>query len=234
MNYFYQPSILNDENFLEGEEFIHCTKVLRSKVGSQIGLLDGNGGFYTTEITSIFNKRCELKILEQSKKTAKAFYHHIAIAPTKNIDRTEWFVEKACELGIDEISFILTKNSERGKIRIDRLQKKALSALKQSKSGYLTLINELTKLPKFLESIHDDDSTKYIGYVEEGLPYYANSLKSDSKILTLIGPEGDFNETEVKLAIDAGFTKISLGNNTLRTETAGITACQFVNFVNEY
>ncbi|MFY0599070.1 MAG: 16S rRNA (uracil(1498)-N(3))-methyltransferase [Cyclobacteriaceae bacterium] len=234
MNYFYQPEISNEGHLLDGEEFIHCTKVLRNKQGDRIGILDGKGGFYTVEIGSISGKKCDFRILEESRKSAKKFHHHIAIAPTKNIDRTEWFVEKACELGVDEISFILTKNSERTKLRIDRLEKKALSALKQSKSGYLTQINELIKFPKFIESVSNIQCAKYIAYVESELPYYTDSLQPDKTILTLIGPEGDFNPTEVQLALENGFEKISLGSNTLRTETAGLASCQFVNFINRY
>lgn len=234
MNYFYQPNMDSGSHFLDAEEFTHCTRVLRNKIGDEIGVLDGKGGFYETEIISISGKKADLKILNESRKAPKKFYHHIAIAPTKNIDRLEWFVEKACELGIDEISLIITKNSERTKVRVDRLGKKALSALKQSKSGYLTTVNELVKFSQFIKVCKQDHSEKFLAYVESGLPYFSTQLKPNSRILTMIGPEGDFDPSEVALAKDAGFSKISLGSNTLRTETAGLAACQFVNFINAF
>ncbi|MEP4532078.1 MAG: RsmE family RNA methyltransferase [Cyclobacteriaceae bacterium] len=234
MNYFYQPDISDSNQKLEGDEFTHCTRVLRSRVGDHIGILDGKGGFYKVEITSIQGKNLDFRILEKKQKPAKPFHHHIAIAPTKNIDRIEWFVEKACELGVDEISFILTKNSERNKLRIDRLEKKAISALKQSKSGFLTKVNALVKFPAFIKSIAESNTDKYIAYVADGLPYLADQVKPSSPTLTLIGPEGDFDPSEVEMAMDSGFEKISLGNNTLRTETAGIVAAQFLNIANKY
>ncbi|MEP0368066.1 MAG: RsmE family RNA methyltransferase [Cyclobacteriaceae bacterium] len=234
MNYFYHPDISDSNQKLEGDEFTHCTRVLRSRVGDHIGILDGKGGFYKVEITSIQGKNLDFRILEKEQKPAKPFHHHIAIAPTKNIDRIEWFVEKACELGVDEISFILTKNSERNKLRIDRLEKKAISALKQSKSSFLTRVNELVKFPAFIKSIAESNTDKYIAYVADGLPYLADQVKPSLPALTLIGPEGDFDPSEVEMAMDSGFEKISLGNNTLRTETAGIVASQFVNIANKY
>ncbi|WP_258105815.1 16S rRNA (uracil(1498)-N(3))-methyltransferase [Marinoscillum sp. MHG1-6] len=233
MNYFYQPDITKGQLFLEGEEFTHCTRVLRNAIGSRIGILDGIGGMYEVELTNISGKKCEFSILSESKKPSKDFYHHIALSPTKNIDRTEWFVEKACEMGVDEISFLLTKNSERNKLRIDRLEKKAISALKQSKSGYITKVNELVKFKNFLENL-DRSFARHIAYVEEGLPYYGKILTPATRVLTLIGPEGDFDPSEVEMALSKGFEKISLGSNTLRTETAGLVACQFVNAANHY
>ncbi|MEO9476167.1 MAG: RsmE family RNA methyltransferase [Cyclobacteriaceae bacterium] len=233
MNYFYLPNISDSNQKLEGDEFTHCTRVLRSRVGDHIGILDGKGGFYHAEITSIQGKNLDFRVLEKEHKPAKPFHHHIAIAPTKNIDRIEWFVEKACELGVDEISFILTKNSERNKLRIDRLEKKAISALKQSKSGFLTNINTLVKFPVFIKSIAGSKAARHIAYVADGLPYFADQIRPASSILTLIGPEGDFDPSEVEMAMDNGFEKICLGNNTLRTETAGIVAAQFVNISNK-
>jgi 16S rRNA (uracil1498-N3)-methyltransferase len=234
MNYFYQPEIIQGNHNLDGEEFTHCTRVLRNKVGDQIGILDGIGGFYKVELTSISGKNGDFRILENSQKPTKNFYHHIAIAPTKNIDRIEWFVEKACEMGIDEISFVVTKNTERTKLRVDRLEKKAVSALKQSKSGYLTKINDLIKLPLLIKTAAETQFDKYIAFVEPGLQYFSTLIKPEKKIFTLIGPEGDFDPSEVDLALGAGFKKISLGVNTLRTETAGLVACQFVNMLNYY
>lgn len=232
MLYFYQPKISKGQHLLEDEEFQHCVKVLRKGVGDQIGIFDGKGGKYEVEITTVGKRSCEFKILSEEQLSPRPFYNHIAIAPTKNTDRIEWFVEKACELGVDEISFILTTNCERNKMRIDRLEKKAVSALKQSKSGFLTKINELEKLDKFLGSTQADQ--KFIAFVEDGLPYFSDELKSNSNTLTLIGPEGDFTQEEVNAVLKIGFTKISLGKSTLRTETAGLMAAHFVNMLNGY
>lgn len=230
MLYFYQPKIKNGQLSLEEEEFQHCIKVLRKNIGDQIGILDGKGGKYEVEITSVGKRSCDFKILNEEQLPAKPFHQHLAMAPTKNTDRIEWFVEKACELGIDEISFILTSNCERNKMRIDRLTKKAVSALKQSKSGFLTKINELEKLDKFISKASADH--KFIAFVQDGLPYFSALLKPNTKTITLIGPEGDFTHEEVELTLAQGFQKISLGKSTLRTETAGLMATHFVNVVN--
>ncbi len=232
--YFYQPAISDGYYKLDGEEMQHCVKVLRKKIGDQIGVLDGKGGLYSVTISNITNKEVLFHIDHLEEIPSKKFHHHVALSPTKNIDRTEWFVEKACELGVDEISFIFTKNSERKHLKLDRLIKKAISALKQSKSGYITKIHEAIKFDDFLKKTQNTNCAKYLAYVNEGLSYYADILPQHAHILTLIGPEGDFSPEEVKKTIDFRFEQISLGNNVLRTETAGIIACQFVNSVNKY
>lgn len=233
MHFFYQPEVEKGAHFLRDEEYQHCVKVLRHKPGDPIGILDGFGGFYTCSITEISGKQCDFQIHSSSRKEAKPFRQHIIIAPTKNMDRIEWFVEKACELGVDEISFVLTANCERRKLRIDRLEKKALSALKQSKSGFLTRVNELLPLPKVLSSI-PSDTQKFVAYVAPDLPYLAKVLQPEASSIILIGPEGDFTEAEIKTTEAEGFQKISLGQNTLRTETAGVVVAHLANVVNAY
>jgi 16S rRNA (uracil1498-N3)-methyltransferase len=234
MMYFYQPEISTGNHTLEGEEMQHCVKVLRNKIGDQIGILDGKGGFYKTIITAISSKSLSFNVEEKLILEEKKFYHHLVISPTKNADRNEWLVEKACELGVDEISLIITKNSERTKINTERLIKKAVSALKQSKSGYITKINEAVKFSEFLKGTKDHAASKFLAYVSEGLPYFATLIPANQHIITMIGPEGDFSPQEVQETIKYGFEHISLGTNVLRTETAGIVACQFVNIVNHY
>lgn len=233
MLFFYQPNLSNNNTYLEGEEYQHCIKVLRKRVGDDIGLLDGKGKKIIGTISEITNKRCTVEVKEETILPEKPFYNHVAIAPTKNMDRMEWFVEKTCELGIDEISFLQTKNSERTKLRIDRLEKKAVSALKQSKNGWLTRINPLAKLTDFLKK-DVADCERFIAVVEDDLPYFATTLSKNQKTLCLIGPEGDFSPEEVERALNKGFKKVSLGKSTLRTETAGLIACHFVNVVNKY
>lgn len=231
MMYFYQPDIRSGAHFLEDEEYQHCVKVLRKKAGDAIGILDGKGGFYDAQLTSITGKQAAFHIESERVRPAKSHSHHIAIAPTKNTDRMEWFVEKACELGVDEISFMLTRNSERPKIRLDRFEKKAISALKQAKRGFITRINPMVDFSKLLSTIHDQ--IKLIAYVESGLPYFSSLLVPAQSVITLIGPEGDFDPAEVEMALKNGFKKVSLGENVLRTETAGIAAAVLVSAANE-
>lgn len=230
MHYFYLPTLTQGSPQLEDEEFQHCIKVLRHQPGDTIGLMDGLGNLAEAILIKITGKTAHLEISRQWTLPAKPFRHHLAIAPTKNIDRMEWMLEKACELGLDEITFFQSQNSERGKLRTDRLEKKAISALKQSKSGYLTQIHPLTDLDALLQSAKAD--TRYIAVVQPDLPYFSTVLAAQQSVLTLIGPEGDFTEAEVVRARDAGFIPISLGHSVLRTETAGLMACHFVNVVN--
>lgn len=232
-SFFYQPELATGQAFLEGEEYQHCVKVLRKNAGDLVGILDGKGKSYIVKITEITGKKCNFSIENERNFEVKPFYNHIAIAPTKSPDRIEWFVEKACELGVDEISFIYTQNSERNKLKTERLEKKAISALKQSRSGFLTKINPLQKFGEFLKDLTSDVS-KYIAVVEDNLPYYLAALPENSQVITLIGPEGDFSESEIKGALANGFEKVSLGRNTLRTETAGIVAAHLINAKNGY
>ena len=231
MLFFYQPEVPNGLFQLEGDEFQHCVRVLRKKVGDQIGIVDGKGALYTAEINEISKRELTFNVIEKQTLAPKSFYNHIAIAPTKNMDRIEFFVEKACELGVDEISFILTKNCERRKLKTDRLIKKAISALKQSKSGYLTQIKELQPFENWLKS---QKQSGLIAMVDDGLPNVNDQLNPEYPATILIGPEGDFTQEEVALAVNAGFEKVSLGKSTLRTETAGIIAAHAVNVANRY
>ena len=232
MLYFYQPKTSEGVFHLMDDEYLHCVKVLRKKVGDEIGIFDGLGMDYHAVIKAITGKSCAFEITKKTVLESRPFYNHIAIAPTKNTDRIEWFVEKACELGVDELSFVLTDNCERNKMRTERLEKKAVSALKQSKSGFLTKINPLIKLKDFLKA--DLKGQKFMAVVEPDLPYLTNELKSGQTIITLIGPEGDFSKEEVSTAVNVGFQKVSLGKSTLRTETAGLMAAHCVNVINEY
>ncbi len=218
--YFYQPDIRAGNHFLEDEECHHCVKVLRKKTGDTIGILDGKGGLFEVRLTTITSKKAEFTITSETQHPVRSSIRHIAIAPTKNSDRMEWFVEKACELGVNEITFVLTRNSERPKIRLDRFEKKAISALKQSKSGYITKINPMVEFDKLLKGAKED--LKFIAYVQAGLPHITSLIQPSKSMLTLIGPEGDFDPKEVEVAEKIGFQKVSLGDNVLRTETAGL------------
>ena len=241
MHLFYQPD-LPHSLFLPEEEAKHCTRVLRHKAGDVIHVTDGKGNFYEVVLTAEAPKKAPFEISRQLKQASEKSYHiHIAIAPTKLNDRLEWFLEKAIEFGIDEVSLLQCRNSERVKINMERLEKKAISAMKQSLNLQMPLIRELTKFPAFIKHISTlsgPDSPSpvrpFIAYVDESIPrHLKDAAEPEKNICVLIGPEGDFAPEEIKLATEAGFTPVSLGKSRLRTETAGIAACHILNLVNE-
>jgi 16S rRNA (uracil1498-N3)-methyltransferase len=209
---------------LTAEESWHCTKVLRFKAGDEIGLIDGKGNFYEGQLSIVNEKKCVANITSGPRTQNKhPYYLHLAIAPTKNIDRMEWLVEKAVEIGVDEITFVRCKNSERTVIKEDRLIKIAESAVKQSLQAFIPKINSLTNFADILKVKTD---LKFIAHCEEEIPKHLKSfdLKNKSS-LVLIGPEGDFSIDEISQAKASGFSEISLGENRLRTETAGLYVC---------
>lgn len=209
---------------LTSEESWHCTKVLRFKAGDEIGLIDGKGNFYEGQLSVVNEKKCVANITFGPRIQNKhPYYLHLAIAPTKNIDRMEWLVEKAVEIGVDEITFVRCKNSERTVIKEDRLVKIAESAVKQSLQAFIPKINPLAN---FADVLKAKANLKFIAHCEEPITKHLKSfdLKNKSS-LVLIGPEGDFSIDEITQAKAAGFSEISLGENRLRTETAGIYVC---------
>ncbi len=234
MNVFYCPDLSENNFSLSLEESKHCIKVLRHKKDDEIYVCNGDGKLVVAKILDANHKSTNCQYSKDISPTStKKHRIHIVIAPTKNMDRIEWFVEKCCEMGIDEISFIQTEHSERKVLKIDRLEKKAISAMKQSKSFRLARINELETVKKVIPSLEADQ--KFIAYVDNDNPDTLKKLVDPEKsYCVLIGPEGDFSPTEVKSAREAGFIPISLGQNVLRTETAGVIACHSLNFINDY
>jgi len=231
VNLFYQPEIPNGIHHLDPEESRHCAKVLRKKPGDLIQLTDGKGKRYHALLTESKPDKCSFKISSSEQEHPRSFYTHIALAPTKNPDRTEWFVEKAIEIGIDEISFILCDNSERAAIKTDRLEKLAVSAMKQSLRCTLTKINHMVLVSEFVKTAKAD--SKFIAYVDQSNPdHLLKQVSPKSNYIVLIGPEGDFSKKELDMAIETGYKKVSLGSNRLRTETAGLVACHILNLVN--
>ncbi|MBS1487435.1 MAG: 16S rRNA (uracil(1498)-N(3))-methyltransferase [Bacteroidetes bacterium] len=227
MNLFYQPEICHGVHHLSEEETRHA-KVLRLKRGDAIDLTDGLGFFYTATITKV-DKQCEFEITKKKAASQKKFSIHIAIAPTKNADRMEWFVEKATEIGINKISFVLCQKSERKTINIDRIEKIAVSAMKQSHQAWLP---KISGIKKFSEIICESADQKFIAFVEPQNPLHLKQLTEPNKnYMVLIGPEGDFSDEELKMAQSRGFQKVSLGENRLRTETAGLMVCSILNFI---
>ncbi len=234
MHLFYTPEILvTDEAFLLcEEESKHCIKVLRLKLGDRVVLINGSGGWFEAEIIDAHPKRTLVKILSLVQNfNQRNHYLHIAIAPTKNIERLEWFLEKATEIGIDEITPILCAHSERKDLNIERLFKRITAAMKQSLKAYHPKLNALTPLKDLIEKV--DTTQKFIAHCMEGEKVYLkDSLQNPSSCTILIGPEGDFSPKEAETASEHGFIPISLGESRLRTETAALTACFEVNFLN--
>jgi 16S rRNA (uracil1498-N3)-methyltransferase len=233
MQLFYVPNISGAEIILDETESKHAIRVLRLQLGNRVQVIDGKGGFYEAEITEANQKKCRLSIIKSQPEFGKKEFHlHIAIAPTKNIDRFEWFLEKATEIGIDEITPLLTSHSERKTVNPERLEKILVSAMKQSLKAYLPKLNGLTSFKELV--IGNKTENKFIAYCDEIQKTHLKKLATSEKnTLILIGPEGDFSADEVKLAIENGFKVVSLGESRLRTETAGIVACHIVNLANE-
>jgi 16S rRNA (uracil1498-N3)-methyltransferase len=211
---------------LTSEESWHCAKVLRKKTGDKIQLIDGIGNFYEGVLEIVSDKKCTANLTSGSILQEKRnYYLHLAIAPTKQIDRIEWMIEKAVEIGIDEISFISCKNSERTVIKIDRIIKIVESAVKQSLQAYLPKINDLTSFKEIINSKEADQKLIAHCYNEEKNDLKQMEFKNKST-LVLIGPEGDFSIDEVDIALKNNFKAVSFGSNRLRTETAGLYVCQ--------
>lgn len=232
MHIFYTPDIKSEFFELNEEESKHCIKVLRLAAGSMLQLVDGIGGFYDAIIEDPHPKRTKLKIVNKIENYGKRnHYLHIAIAPTKNIERIEWFLEKAAEIGIDEISPIICDRSERKEIKIDRLNKVITSAVKQSIKAFHPKLNEAIRFSEFISK--NTNTQKFIAHcMEGGKLSIKDQLKPHGNYVVLIGPEGDFTFQELELAINNNFTPISLGDSRLRTETAALEACFEINFLN--
>lgn len=217
-----------DEIILSAEESKHATKVLRKKEGDILNFTDGKGYFYKAKITVADTRKCRLEIVSSEQKEKQHNYHlHIAIAPTKNMDRFEWFLEKATEIGIDEITPIICSRSERKAIKTERCNRILLSAMKQSLKFHLPKLNEAISLNDFIKQ--DFEGTKYIAHCEEGNKTELKEKKKEKRTLILIGPEGDFSATEIEMVLQYQFKAVSLGTSRLRTETAGIIAAHTIN-----
>jgi 16S rRNA (uracil1498-N3)-methyltransferase len=234
MHLFYTPDIepTHPQYFLSEEESKHAIRVLRLEVGSEVQLIDGRGGFYTAIIQDAHPKRTILNITSVTTDFNKRnHYLHLAVAPTKNIERLEWFLEKATEIGIDEISLIISQRSERKEAKTDRLNKIITAAIKQSLKAFHPVLNEPVKLNELLA--RPFDGQKYIAHCEPGDKFnLRDELQLQGRYLILIGPEGDFAPVEIESALQNGFKPITLGESRLRTETAALEACFEVNFLN--
>lgn len=237
MHLFYTPTLEPHytEFMLSEDESKHAVRVLRLAAGDEIYLIDGIGGWYTAKILDPHPKRTTLSILHVEQDYEKpAYYLHMAVAPTKNMDRMEWFLEKATEIGIQEITPIVSTHSERKEVKIERFNKVVVSAMKQSLKAYLPKINPAISLPQFFGQIKAEEyTTKAIAHCAEGeKQYLADICSSAGKYLILIGPEGDFSENEIAQAQSLGYQPVSLGNSRLRTETAALASCMEIALLN--
>jgi 16S rRNA (uracil1498-N3)-methyltransferase len=225
MHLFYCPDIAGTAYTLPEEESKHCIRVLRLKTGDAIHITDGKGNMHECRIADDHPKRCSVEVVSTINTPFRSSSRlHIAIAPTKNIERFEWFLEKATEIGIDEITPLFCEHSERTVLKLPRLEKVIASAMKQSLKSRMPQLNEPCEFSDLIKT--GFPGQKFIAYCETGKEQHLNELlRPASDTLILIGPEGDFSPSEVEAAIAVGFVPVSLGESRLRTETAGVVAC---------
>ena len=232
MTLFYVPEILTNPVLPETESQ-HCVRVLRMQEGDTIHITNGKGLFFKALLSNPHPKHCGIQIIETTEQ-APLWKNRIeiAMAPTKNMDRTEWFAEKATEIGIDKISFLKTRFSERKEIKTERISKILVSAMKQSVKATLPELQEMTAFEKFVQQPFQGQ--KFIAHCYQGEKLtLSKAYKKGENALIIIGPEGDFSEEEVALAIANGFHPVSLGESRLRTETAALTACQTIHIAQQ-
>lgn len=244
VRFFYVPNA-SSVNELPEEEAQHAVRVLRMEMGDEMMLMDGEGIFYRAIVTEATKKRCLYRIEETLPQERQWQPHlHLAMAPTKNMDRTEWFAEKATEIGFDELTFLRCRWSERTVIKTERVEKILVSAMKQSHKAWKPILNEMVDFKAFLQEIKERENRngkvmqKFIChcYEDEGLGEKValkDALKSGEDVLVMVGPEGDFSIDEVKMAEANGFQSVSLGKSRLRTETAALVAVHLMNLINQ-
>ncbi|GAB4034234.1 RsmE family RNA methyltransferase [Spirosoma jeollabukense] len=229
MHLFYQPAAVE---YLTEDDSRHAIKTLRLQVGNQIAITDGHGNRHLAVISSVDSRRCSFRITDTQTTLPRPFSVRICVAPTKNLDRIEWFVEKAVEVGIERISFFFGQHSERRVLKLERLEKIAIAAMKQSLQSFLPQLDEAIPFGELLKTSIEED--RFIAHLptDEPVINLAKRATVNGQYSVLIGPEGDFSDKEIQQAVAAGFQMVTLGPNRLRTETAALTACQLLNFLN--
>jgi len=249
MHLFYQPrrsesrtsagAVDSPEpvSFLSEDDSRHAVKTLRLGVGGIIAVTDGHGNQYAAVITQADARRCAFRITDTKTTPARPFSVRICVAPTKNLDRIEWFVEKAVEVGIERISFYFGQHSERRVLKLERLEKIAIAAMKQSLQSYLPQLDDAVSFGELLKTMDGPalgEEQRFIAHLPTDEPpiNLAKRATVSGQYAVLIGPEGDFSEKEIQQAVAAGFQMVTLGPYRLRTETAALTACQLLNFIN--
>lgn len=235
MQLFYAPEISLPRYTLPEEESKHCVRVLRMTIGDELHLTDGKGNMYRCKVVSDNVKRCEVEVVETWPEYERMSYGlTMCVAPTKNIDRFEWFLEKATEIGISEVYPLECDHSERRQIKLEREEKVITAAVKQSLKAYHPVLHDLTSVRDIIAM--DFEGEKYIAHCDSSFgerPYLGNLVKKGANTLILIGPEGDFSKEEINFALQNGFKAISLGRERLRTETAAVVATTVVATINK-
>ena len=232
MNLFYAPDLTSGVYILNKGESRHCIKVLRLNTVDTLHITDGRGILVEARLIEPDPKKCIVEILNTQKEFEKSSYRiHLAVAPTKNINRFEWFLEKATEIGTDEITPLICEHSERKVVKTERLEKILIGAMKQSLKAYLPALNEAVKFSDFIRQ--PLNGQKFIASYAEGNSNLKDIYQSGQDVLILIGPEGDFSPSETEQANNAGFSQINLGSSRLRTETAAVVACHTVSLGNQ-
>lgn len=234
MQLFYNPDLNpQTESFaFDREESRHIVKVLRKKDSDILHVTDGNGLLFTTQITLASDNKCTVKIVSYEKKGPSKIQLHLAVAPTKMNDRYEWFLEKATEIGIAQITPVICDHSERKQLNVERMEKILISAMKQSNQCYLPKLNDPIALKDFLKLKSDEQ--RFIAHCEETQKQSLKTvLQPNLDVTILIGPEGDFSDKEIALALENQYIPVMLGQTRLRTETAAIVACHSVVYANE-
>lgn len=237
MELFYSRDIAGGICRLDQDESGHCIKVLRHRSGDMISVIDGCGTLYRCRITSDSHKGVEAVIVETLSGWGGHPYNlHMAVCPTKNNDRFEWFAEKACELGFDTLSPVIGEHSERRVLKTQRVEKILVSAAKQSLKATVPVVNEPVSVKEFISLHKDSKALKLIAYCFEDESVPRRSIKEaleayeGQEIIVMIGPEGDFSNDEARMALEAGFVPVNLGSSRLRTETAAVYAAAAVYF----
>ncbi len=235
MQLFYNPEISDKDSqvVFPRDESKHIVKVLRKTEGDTLNITNGKGHLFTAEIVNADIRRCIAKIISVEDQPAPPYYLHMIVAPTKMNDRFEWFLEKAMEIGIHEITPVICDHSERKVVKLNRFERVLQSAMKQSLHYRMPKLNEPVSFHEFLNE--KTDGLKYIAHCEDGLDkeYLQKKMKAKEKVNILIGPEGDFSREEINSALNTGWIPVSLGDSRLRTETAAIVACHTVALVNQ-
>ena len=223
---FYTKNISGDKAFFDAEEATHIHHALRKSTGDNIHFVDGHGSFYEARIQDVSKKKIIAEIISKTSEAPNKYHVHMAIAPTKNLDRIEWFVEKSIELGIQEISFIQCKHSERKLIKMDRIERIAQAAMKQSMKATMPILNEMIPFEKWLDL---QKSGGFIATLHDNTIPFFGAFAQNENITVCIGPEGGFRTDELELAFSHQFQAVSLGPHRLRTETAGIYAVAHIH-----
>jgi 16S rRNA (uracil1498-N3)-methyltransferase len=235
MQLFFEEHISENGFDLGPEESKHLVKVLRKSIGDQVYFTNGKGFLYTCKIERLDLKKTELSVINKEYHSPDNFYIHLAIAPTKNQDKMEWMVEKITEIGFNEITFIQTENCERSFLKMDRIEKKIISACKQSHKMWKPVVNPRRNFAEILQDPQFENFQRFIGHVDhENQPNLFGQASKKSSYLVLIGPEGDFSPEEIRMAKGNRFKACSLGRYRLRTETAGMVAVHTLNLVQDY